>query len=336
MSPRKAAKTTRAARNQRAAKAAAPSTEPPIEPEQPVVVPEPTDELGVDVANGTSDTVQVVLDADSPTTDPVNPTVEETPVEEEKVLETKTVAVHQDPIVDEDALALAQAKREAVNALMVQIPQQDLLYEEDCIRHPFTIKSWIRYSTHLTTRKASFDSIVFVLERAVKELPGCYKLWKKYLDFRVNRVLTTDIDPSTGLQRPAKAYVPAHQEWLLINGCFERCLALCNKFPVIWITYCRFLMHQPTRLTFTRRTFDRALKALPTSQHKRIWALYLEFAQQVGGETCVRIWLRFLKLEPHQAERFVTILTSLEPPRYGDAARVLAAIVMNPKIRIPN
>ncbi|KAK5673439.1 pre-mRNA-splicing factor syf1 [Batrachochytrium dendrobatidis] len=238
-------------------------------------------------------------------------------------------------MIDEFAKERVAARQSEVDKMMMQVPLQDLLYEEDCLRHPFTIKSWTRYIAHLSARKASFDEISFIFERAIKELPGSYKLWKQYLDLRVNQVLMTDTNPKTGLRKPYKVFTPAHKEWLIINGCFEKSLALCNKFPVIWLAYCRFLMHQPTRLTFTRRTFDRALKALPTSQHKRIWPLYLEFAQQVGGEICVRSWLRFLKLEPHQAEQFVSILLNLDPPRHGDAARVLAAIVMNPKYASP-
>ena len=65
--------------------------------------------------------------------------------------------------------------------------------------------------------------------------------------------------------------------------------------PRIWLDYCSFLMNQ-CRITKTRRVFDRALKALPITQHPRIWELYLKFAKSVGGETAIRLYRRYLKV----------------------------------------
>jgi pre-mRNA-splicing factor SYF1 len=90
-------------------------------------------------------------------------------------------------------------------------------------------------------------------------------------------------------------------------------------------------MHQPNRLTYTRRTFDRALKALPVTQHSKLWDLYLKFAHRAGGETCVRVWRRYLKVQPTHAEQYVKILLELEPPRTAEAARVLATIIEDQK-----
>lgn len=65
--------------------------------------------------------------------------------------------------------------------------------------------------------------------------------------------------------------------------------------PRIWLDYCSFMMNQ-CRVTKTRRIFDRALKALPITQHPRIWELYLKFARSVGGETAIRLYRRYLKV----------------------------------------
>lgn len=65
--------------------------------------------------------------------------------------------------------------------------------------------------------------------------------------------------------------------------------------PRIWIDYCGFLVKQ-CRITKTRRTFDRALKALPITQHPRIWEIYLKFAREIGGETAIRLYRRYLKV----------------------------------------
>jgi pre-mRNA-splicing factor SYF1 len=91
------------------------------------------------------------------------------------------------------------------------------------------------------------------------------------------------------------------------------------------------LIHQPNRITYTRRTFDRALKALPVTQHQKIWQLYLKFANHAGGETCIRVWRRYLKVQPSHAEQYVTVLLNQKPPRTAEAARVLATIIEDQK-----
>lgn len=66
--------------------------------------------------------------------------------------------------------------------------------------------------------------------------------------------------------------------------------------PRLWLDYCQFLMDQG-RVTHTRRTFDRALRALPITQHSRIWPLYLRFLRSHPlPETAVRGYRRFLKV----------------------------------------
>ena len=50
-------------------------------------------------------------------------------------------------------------------------------------------------------------------------------------------------------------------------------------------------------VTRTRRTLDRALAALPVTQHDRLWQLYLEFVTQpdVPKATAFRVYRRYLK-----------------------------------------
>ena len=66
--------------------------------------------------------------------------------------------------------------------------------------------------------------------------------------------------------------------------------------PRIWLDYCEFLVAQG-RITRTRRTFDRALRALPITQHHRLWPLYLSFVRRYPlPETAVRVYRRYLKV----------------------------------------
>ena len=69
------------------------------------------------------------------------------------------------------------------------------------------------------------------------------------------------------------------------------------QMPRIWLDYCQFLMDQ-SKITRTRQTFDRALRALPITQHHRIWPLYLKFVRMYDlHETAVRVYRRYLKVK---------------------------------------
>lgn len=59
-----------------------------------------------------------------------------------------------------------------------------------------------------------------------------------------------------------------------LNNTYERALVTMHKMPRIWLDYLSLLVDQRL-VTRTRRSFDRALCALPITQHDRIWQLYL-------------------------------------------------------------
>ncbi|KAI9006176.1 hypothetical protein BC832DRAFT_556303 [Gaertneriomyces semiglobifer] len=206
------------------------------------------------------------------------------------------------------------------------VSADDIVHEEECLRNPYSVKVWLRYINH--KRTASLAHRVFIYERATRELPGSYKLWKAYLDLRVSTLFSST--RTTSGMRKCKL-PPTHSEWANVKACFERCLVLCNKYPVIWKMYCEFMMEQPHRFSEGRRIFDRALRSLPITQHGAIWELYLKFVERIGGETVVRIWRRYLQLEPNAAEDFVSVLKGLDPPRIAEAARILAKVLETPK-----
>ena len=214
------------------------------------------------------------------------------------------------------------------NLMFTLIEQNDIGHEEDCLRNAFTLKCWLRYIEHVKT--ASFQKRVFIYERAVLQLPGSFKLWRDYLELRTLPLYSGSFDAKTGVSNCK--LTPDDNEWILVNNCFEKCLVYCHRFPVIWLMYLRVLMHQ-CNPTLTRRNFDRALKALPITQHTRIWALYLQFARNTGGVTAIRVYRRYLKLESDQAESYVNMLIEINPPKYAEAARCLASIVEIPTFK---
>ncbi|PWW80625.1 protein prenylyltransferase [Tuber magnatum] len=197
------------------------------------------------------------------------------------------------------------------------ISEEDAHYEQEILRDPYSsLKPWLRYLEY-KAKTGSIHEQVFVFERAGKALPRSYKLWKMYLDLRVKHVSSLN---------PARFQA----EYNKVNDCFERSLILLNKMPRIWTDYLSFLLKQ-CLVTKTRRTFDRALRALPLTQHSRIWALYLPFANSASGETAVRVWKRYMQVHPEDAEEFIELL--VEMGKYEEAAQKWTEVLDNPKFR---
>ncbi len=119
-------------------------------------------------------------------------------------------------------------------------------------------------------------------------------------------------------------------EYAKVNALFERALILLNKMPKIWVMFLAFLMQQPL-VTYTRRTFDRALRALPITQHNRIWARFRPFANSASGDTAIKIWRRYMQIHPEDSEDYTTLLVELG--QYTEAVKKYMDILNNPKFR---
>ncbi|XP_052223848.1 pre-mRNA-splicing factor SYF1-like [Dreissena polymorpha] len=186
--------------------------------------------------------------------------------------------------------------------------EEDLPFEEDILRNPYTVKCWLRYIEH--KKEASVSALNVIYERALKELPGSYKLWYHYLKLRRQQVKGKCITE------------PAFED---VNSAHERSLVFMHKMPRIWLDNCEFLMSQGL-ITRTRRTFDRALRALPITQHPRIWPLYIKFVRMYDlKETAVRVYRRYLKLCKENAEEYIEYLKTIG--WLDEAAQKLADII---------
>ncbi|KAF3451555.1 hypothetical protein FNV43_RR07650 [Rhamnella rubrinervis] len=170
--------------------------------------------------------------------------------------------------------------------------KDDFPYEEELLRKHFDFKLWWRYL--IARSDAPFKKRFIIYERALKALPGSYKLWYAYLRERLELVRNLPI---------------THSQYETLNNTFERALVTMHKMPRIWIMYLQTLTDQKL-LTRTRRTFDRALCALPVTQHDRIWEPYLVFVSQKGVpiETALRVYRRYLKYDPSHIEDFIEFL----------------------------
>ncbi|ERM94339.1 pre-mRNA-splicing factor SYF1 isoform X1 [Amborella trichopoda] len=191
--------------------------------------------------------------------------------------------------------------------------KDDLPYEEEILRNPLSLKHWWRYLIAL--KDAPFKKRAVIYERALKALPGSYKLWHAYLRERLELVRGLPV---------------VHSQYETLNNTFERALVTMHKMPRIWILYLQILTDQKF-LTRTRRTFDRALCALPVTQHDRIWEPYLVFVSQKGVpvETSLRVYRRYLKFDPTHIEDFIEFLQNSE--LWQEAAERLAEVLNDDK-----
>ncbi|ONI10231.1 hypothetical protein PRUPE_4G035800 [Prunus persica] len=187
--------------------------------------------------------------------------------------------------------------------------QDDLLYEEELLRNPFSLKLWWRYL--IARSESPFKKRFIIYERALKALPGSYKLWNAYLRERLELVRNLPI---------------THFQYETLNNTFERALVTMHKMPKIWTMYLQTLTEQKL-VTRTRRTFDRALCALPVTQHDRIWDPYLKFVSQTGIpiETSLRVYRRYLKYDPAHIEDFIEFL--INSSLWQEAAERLASVL---------
>jgi len=185
---------------------------------------------------------------------------------------------------------------------------QDLLYEEDVLRNPYNLKGWWRYIQ--AKKEATSVQRNLLYERAVKELPGSYKIWYAYLTDRIQQ---------------SKNLCPLDPKIESLNNAFERALVFLHKMPKIWIEYLQWRTSHPD-ITICRRTFDRALRALPITQHEQIWPLYLKWVRATDvKETTMKVYRRYLKLEPTRVEEYIDWL--VEKGELDEAAKRLAIVV---------
>ena len=50
--------------------------------------------------------------------------------------------------------------------------EDDLAFEEDCIRHSYDLKTWLRYIDHKIKNCTNWVAVYLIYERALKQLSG--------------------------------------------------------------------------------------------------------------------------------------------------------------------
>ena len=270
------------------------------------------------------------------------------------------------------------------------IPHDDLVLEQELLRNPDNMRTWMGYITHVEevnyrkrpipdawmssgsvkllgllsdeTQRIALQRIVGLYERAIAVFPSSYKLWHRYLNARSRFVAGHPRDDEEGYRhrylhashglietgpelleerlREEKQEVwdfaldgtIGWQEWRSLAAAYERALLCLPMMPRIWLDYLSLFVHPNCSpilaRTHARRTFDRALRTLPGSQHPRVWKLYLRWAELCGGELARRIWRRYLHVDATLSESFAKLLVDQsEEPRLADGLSMSMLLV---------
>ena len=205
--------------------------------------------------------------------------------------------------------------RDGVPPTLLVDSDADVAFEQTLGRNPLDVDVWVEYAEHKRAQHAGRDGAVAaagVFERALSEAPGSYKLWSAYLAQREAWLGEEGVDV---------AAVPTPGGVEDLNATYERALRWMNRMPRIWLAFAAFLAKQGA-ITRVRRTFDRALAALPPSQHGLIWRAYAAFvleAPEMPVKTTERVLKRRAVFEPEQG-RAALLAFRKEKGMHADAA----------------
>lgn len=272
------------------------------------------------------------------------------PSDDASLVPTSDIALEQDLLLNQDSL---RAWRSYISHVETQTyqrrapPDVRLTTEESRLLGPLASSD----------NRLALRRIVSIYERALARFPTSYSLHRDYLFARsrfvlgepkggydalrkrINQTAKQNLDVGPGLlsaddesqdewqwlwrQGDALDGSVGYREWVALVAACERSLRWMPRMPRLHLFYLSIFLHPlcpaPLYLTHARRTFDRSLRLLPPSLHLRIWKLYLRWAERVGGETGLRVWRRYLKVDPSLTERYIRLLLSTRPRAVSSA-----------------
>ncbi|QPG76375.1 hypothetical protein FOA43_003763 [Brettanomyces nanus] len=167
-------------------------------------------------------------------------------------------------------------------SILRYIDDGDLPYEQKLLKDPYNQDLWLDY-IHFK-RKGSVQTVLALLNRSVRKLSSSYKIWMLYINFRISLL-------DQGHQ--------SLDETDKVIAIFERASLYLNKFPFFWVKYLQFVILQYSyiNVSFARLCFDRAIQQLPVVHHEKIWKLFLQFVDIIGGPTLFLVNLRYCEFK---------------------------------------
>jgi len=215
----------------------------------------------------------------------------------------------------------------------MQLTTSDIPFESNLIRFP-GVSQWIAYinmkkSTLLNVGidSNSINDIILInseklwvyYERSVQTFPRSYKLWIDYTDTRSTFTQNYLLEDSECVSRA--------------NGVYERALMNLWTCPRLWINYLVFISKQKC-VTFLRKVFNRALQALPITQHDMIWNAFLPLIKDSQSILSVDdAYKRYLMLHSNHIEEAVEWF--LEKKATKESAYYIQKLLQDPYFQSP-
>ena len=181
-------------------------------------------------------------------------------------------------------------------------------HEESIVKTPYNVTAWMAYLDDVDglisdKNNKDKDSLVslrdLVGRRAVQLLPKSYKLWKAHWEFcGHHKRLSTKL--------------------------WERALVTLHKFPRVWMEYLTYA-HEYSNQTPTqlRRLANRALEALPVTQHEKVWPTLLHYYESTSSsmpkETKLSMLRRYIQFNPNATQQVADFLAN-QLGHWGEAA----------------
>ena len=167
----------------------------------------------------------------------------------------------------------------------------------DNIQNPYNFKSW--WDTLSSSKEAPFSIRKKIYLVSLHYLPGSYKLWYNYLKEE---------------REYAKAnYNIPNKYYDEVNKLHEQALIYMMKMPKIWIDFIQFMFEQ-NLITKTKSIFNKALQAIPITQHKKLWDIYIPYIESLSNchQTKIEIFKRYIKFNPDYKEKFINFLIGIK------------------------
>ena len=218
-------------------------------------------------------------------------------VEMKNIEKEKNAQNNEDLINNFDISCISQSlanEQEILNKLQRDISEYT---NYDNIQNPYNFKSW--WDTLSSSKEAPMSIRRKIYQVSLHYLPGSYKLWYHYLKEEREYV-------KSNYNLPNKHYDE-------VNKLHEQALIYMMKMPIIWIDYIQFMIEQNS-ITKTKIIFNKALRVIPITQHKKLWDIYIPWIESLPGcyKSKIEIFNRYIKFNSDYKEKFINFLIGIK------------------------
>eukprot|EP00835_Amoeboradix_gromovi_P003781 NODE_263_length_12530_cov_0.434881.p2 type:complete len:665 gc:universal NODE_263_length_12530_cov_0.434881:4206-2212(-) len=180
----------------------------------------------------------------------------------------------------------------------LQFIQPDhLLFEQQLIRNPLDIKTWLRYIDYQNDMIPKLHLYL----RALSKCPYYYKLWYQYLQCKLKM-----LPPN-----------PLYQDLHAIKMDFEICFLFLNQMPRIYYLCLDFLInYMPYKAPFIVHVLNSALLNLPVPLHKHIWSRIVDYSKHLNNQLGALLLQRYYYILTNATEKedVISLLFKMHTP----------------------